>query len=83
MIHFKFVGVKSIHKVYYLGLSGERSLPIGLLVLSSIDTRRWHKDMFAFFTANMDVKTSVQLQLSKSVSTTFEAHGPPRGRSFR
>ena len=39
--------------------------------------------MFAYFIANMDFKTSVQLQLSKNVSKTFEAHGPPRDRSFR
>ena len=38
--------------------------------------------MFAYFTDNMDFKTSVQLQLSKNVSKTFEAHVPPRGRSF-
>ena len=39
--------------------------------------------MFAYFTVNMDCKTSVQLQHSKIVSKLFEAHGPPRGRSFR
>ena len=39
--------------------------------------------MFTYFTASMDFKTSVQLQLSRNVSKTFEAHGPPRGRSFR
>ena len=33
MIHFKFVGIKDMHNIYYLGLSGERSLPFGLLVL--------------------------------------------------
>ena len=32
MIHFKFVGIKDMHNIYYLGLSGERSLPFGLLV---------------------------------------------------
>ena len=32
MIHFKFVGIKDMHDIYYLGLSGERSLPFGLLV---------------------------------------------------
>ena len=33
MIHFKFVGIKDTHNNYYLGLSGERSLPFGLLVI--------------------------------------------------
>ena len=33
MIHFKFVGIKDMHNIYYLGLSGERSLPFELLVL--------------------------------------------------
>ena len=32
MIHFKFEGIKDMHNIYYLGLSGERSLPLGLLV---------------------------------------------------
>ena len=32
MIHFKFVGIKDMHNIYYLGLSGERLLPFGLLV---------------------------------------------------
>ena len=32
MIHFKFVGIKDMHNIYYLGLSGERSLPFRLLV---------------------------------------------------
>ena len=34
LIHFKFVGIKGMHNtyMYYLGLSGERSLPFGLLV---------------------------------------------------
>ena len=32
LIHFKFVGIKDMHNIYYLGLSGERSLPFGLLV---------------------------------------------------
>ena len=35
MIHFKFVGIKDMHNIYYLGLSGERSLPFGLLVVIS------------------------------------------------
>ena len=33
VIHFKFVGIKDMHNIYYLGLSGERSLPFGLLDL--------------------------------------------------
>ena len=32
--------------------------------------------MFAYFTVSMVFKTSVQLQRSKNVSKTFEAHGP-------
>ena len=32
MIHFKFVGIKDMHNIYYLGLSGELLLPFGLLV---------------------------------------------------
>ena len=32
VIHFKFVGIKDMHNIYYLGLSGERSLPFVLLV---------------------------------------------------
>ena len=32
MIYFKFVAIKDMHNIYYLGLSGERSLPFGLLV---------------------------------------------------
>ena len=35
MIHFKFVGIKDMHNIYYLGLSGEPSLPFGLLVVVS------------------------------------------------
>ena len=35
MIHFKYVGIKDMHNIYYLGLSGERSLPFGLLVVIS------------------------------------------------
>ena len=31
--------------------------------------------MFAYFTVSMVFKTSVQLQRSKNVSKTFEAHG--------
>ena len=38
LIHFKFVGIKDMHNIYYLGLSGERSLPFGLLVLYKIWT---------------------------------------------
>ena len=34
MINFKFVGIKDMHNIFYLGLSGERSLPFGLLVSS-------------------------------------------------
>ena len=34
MIHFKFVAIKDMHNIYYLGLSGERSLPFGLLVIN-------------------------------------------------
>ena len=33
MIHFKFVGIKDMHIINYLGVSGERSLSFGLLVL--------------------------------------------------
>ena len=33
MIHFKFVGIKDMHNIYYLGVSGEQSLPFGLLVI--------------------------------------------------
>ena len=36
VIYFKFVGIKDMHNIYYLGLSGERSLPFGLLVLFSM-----------------------------------------------
>ena len=32
MIHLKFVGIKDMHNIYYLELSGEQSLPFGLLV---------------------------------------------------
>ena len=36
VIHFKFVAIKDMHNIYYLGLSGEQSLPFGLLVLLSV-----------------------------------------------
>ena len=36
MIHFKFVGIKDMHNIYYLRLSGERSLPFGLLVYITV-----------------------------------------------
>ena len=45
MIHFKFVGIKDMHNIYYLGLSGERSLPFGLLVLL-IDLRAFFVNFF-------------------------------------
>ena len=31
MIHFKFVGIKDMHNIYYLGLSGEHRCPLGYL----------------------------------------------------
>ena len=48
MIHFKFVGIKDMHNIYYLGLSGERSLPFGLLVDLVMS---WLK-LFLFFGAS-------------------------------
>ena len=31
LIHFKFVGIKDTHNIYYLGLSGEHRCPLGYL----------------------------------------------------
>ena len=31
LIHFKFVGIKDMHNIYYLGLSGEHRCPLGYL----------------------------------------------------
>ena len=31
LIHFKFVGIKEMHNIYYLGLSGEHRCPLGYL----------------------------------------------------
>ena len=33
LIHFKFVGIKDMHNIYYLGLSGEHRCPLGYLLL--------------------------------------------------
>ena len=59
MIHFKFVCIKDMHNIYYLGLSGERLLPFGLLVCTCICKQRRHisacstsqSDQQAIFTA--------------------------------
>ena len=31
LIHFKFVGIKDMHNIFYLGLSGEHRCPLGYL----------------------------------------------------
>ena len=36
MIPFKFVDIKDMHNIYYQGLSGEQSLPFGLLVINDL-----------------------------------------------
>ena len=46
---------------------------IAKLLSHSIDTQRWHKDMFVYLIANMDFKASVQLQCSRNVSK-FSKH---------
>ena len=33
LIHFKFVGIKDMHNIYYLGLSGEHRCPLGYLFM--------------------------------------------------
>ena len=33
LIHFKFVGIKDMHNIYYLELSGEHRCPLGYLLL--------------------------------------------------
>ena len=51
MIHFKFVGIKDMHNIYYLGLSGERSLPFGLLVIYIYHCKcwEWTKDYVFYY----------------------------------
>ena len=36
LIHFKFVGIKDMHNIYYLGLSGEHRCPFGYLLFNSL-----------------------------------------------
>ena len=33
LIHFKFVGIKDMHNIYYLELSGEHRCPLGYLLI--------------------------------------------------
>ena len=33
LIHFKFVGIKDMHNIFHLGLSGEHRCPLGYLFL--------------------------------------------------
>ena len=47
MIHFKFVGIKDMHNIYYLGLSGEHHYPLGYLFIRSICLV--HMNVFAKF----------------------------------
>ena len=41
LIHFKFVDIKDMHNTYYLGLSGELSLPFGLLAHNCVTIDTW------------------------------------------
>ena len=62
---FKFIGIKDMHNNYYLGLSGERSLPFGLLVLN----------IPCFFTFLMDFNI-VALFLSFTYGEMLVSHLP-------